>query len=193
MAKETKRGVFGRSLMIFTRSLVYVMANVRKDIVDFRAEVERTPSLVIANHSSFVDILVMLMVFPRTVMMTNRWVWNSPFFGAFVRFTGFIRSEDDVETNTTHVRELMSRGWSVVIFPEGTRSPDGRIGRFHKGAFHMAAALQAPIVPVLLHGVGYSMPKSDAIDVYKRQGRSVPPCMASWTMVSKLRSRTVLG
>ncbi|MBP6697082.1 MAG: 1-acyl-sn-glycerol-3-phosphate acyltransferase [Flavobacteriales bacterium] len=163
MAKETKRGVFGRSLMIFTRSLVYVMANVRKDIVDFRAEVERTPSLVIANHSSFVDILVMLMVFPRTVMMTNRWVWNSPFFGAFVRFTGFIRSEDDVETNTTHVRELMSRGWSVVIFPEGTRSPDGRIGRFHKGAFHMAAALQAPIVPVLLHGVGYSMPKSDAM------------------------------
>jgi len=161
--KETKRRIFGRSLMLFTRSLVYVMANVRKDIVDFRAEVERTPSLVVANHSSFVDILVMLMVFPRTVMMTNRWVWNSPFFGAFVRFTGFIRSEDDVETNTVHVRELMARGWSVVIFPEGTRSRDGRIGRFHKGSFHMAAALQAPIVPVLLHGVGYSMSKSDAM------------------------------
>lgn len=162
-SREWKRRVFGRSLMIFTRSLVYVMANVRKDIQDFHGKIRDTPSIVIANHSSFVDILVMLMVHPRTVMMTNRWVWNSPFFGAFVRFTGFIRSEDDITTNTERVRERMAHGWSVVIFPEGTRSRDGRIGRFHKGAFHMAETLRAPVVPVLLHGVGHAMGKSDAM------------------------------
>jgi len=161
--RETKRRVFGRSLMIFTRSLVYVMANVRKDVQDFRPALRNGPAILIANHASFVDILVMLMVHPRTIMMTNRWVWNSPFFGAFVRFTGFVRSEDDITTNTERVREAVQRGWSLVVFPEGTRSRDGRIGRFHKGAFHMAQELRLPLVPVLLHGVGYAMAKSDAM------------------------------
>ncbi|MBK9701896.1 MAG: 1-acyl-sn-glycerol-3-phosphate acyltransferase [Flavobacteriales bacterium] len=161
--RETKRRVFGRSLMIFTRSLVYVMANVRKDVQDFRPALRNGPAILIANHASFVDILVMLMVHPRTIMMTNRWVWNSPFFGAFVRFTGFVRSEDDITTNTERVREAVQRGWSLVVFPEGTRSLDGRIGRFHKGAFHMAQELRLPLVPVLLHGVGYAMAKSDAM------------------------------
>ncbi|MBK9274235.1 MAG: 1-acyl-sn-glycerol-3-phosphate acyltransferase [Flavobacteriales bacterium] len=161
--RETKRRVFGRSLKVFTRSLVYVMANVRKDVQDFRPALRKGPAILVANHASFVDILVMLMVHPRTIMMTNRWVWNSPFFGAFVRFTGFVRSEDDIVTNTVRVRDAVQRGWSLVVFPEGTRSRDGRIGRFHKGAFHMAQELRLPVVPVLLHGVGYAMAKSDAM------------------------------
>lgn len=161
--RETKRRVFGRSLMLFTRSLVYVMVNVRKDVQDFRPALRQGPAVLIANHASFVDILVMLMVHPRTLMMTNRWVWNSPFFGAFVRFTGFVRSEDDIATNTARVADAVRRGWSLVVFPEGTRSRDGRIGRFHKGAFHIAQQLQLPIVPVLLHGVGHAMAKGDAM------------------------------
>ncbi len=161
--RETKRRVFGRSLMYFTRSLVYVMANVRKDVQDFHPALRRGPAVLIANHTSFVDILVMLMVHPRTIMLTNRWVWNSPFFGAFVRFTGFVRSEDDIATNTERVRDAVRRGWNLVVFPEGTRSRDGSIGRFHKGAFHIAQELQLPIVPVLLHGVGHAMAKGDAM------------------------------
>ncbi|MBX2973658.1 MAG: 1-acyl-sn-glycerol-3-phosphate acyltransferase [Flavobacteriales bacterium] len=150
-------------IRLFTGSLVYVMANVRKDIRSFAPALKDGPAIVIANHASFIDILAMLMITPRAVMMTNRWVWNSPFFGRVVRYAGFLRSEDGTERNVERARELLAQGISIIIFPEGTRSRDGRIGRFHKGAFHIAEALGAPIVPVLLHGFGEAMGKSDAL------------------------------
>ncbi|MCB0793945.1 MAG: 1-acyl-sn-glycerol-3-phosphate acyltransferase, partial [Flavobacteriales bacterium] len=163
LGQERKRGVYGRLIMYFTRSLVYVMVNVKKDIQGFNVSVRERPAIVIANHSSFVDILVMLMVHPRTIMMVNSWVWRSPFFGAVVRYMGYLRTEDPVDDNLQRARDALSRGWSIVIFPEGTRSRTGAIGRFRKGAFHLARELQAPIIPVLLHGVGYSMAKGDAM------------------------------
>lgn len=148
---------------LFTGSLVYVMANVRKDIRSFAPLLKDRPAIVIANHASFIDILAMLMITPRAVMMTNRWVWNSPFFGRVVRYAGYLRSEDGTEPNVERAREHIANGISVIIFPEGTRSRDGSIGRFHKGAFHIAEAIGAPIVPVLLHGFGEAMSKGDAL------------------------------
>lgn len=148
---------------LFTGSLVYVMVNVRKDIRSFAPLLKDRPAIVIANHASFIDILAMLMISPRAVMMTNRWVWNSPFFGRVVRYAGYLRSEDGTEPNVERARELIAQGISVIIFPEGTRSRDGSIGRFHKGAFHIAETIGAPIVPVLLHGFGEAMSKGDAL------------------------------
>ena len=161
--KPMKQQWLRNLVRLFTGSLVYVMANTKKDIEGFRKVIVDRPSIVIANHASFVDILTMLMISPKVVMMTNRWVWNSPFFGRVVRYAGYLRTEDGVEVNTERAREAMAQGLSVIIFPEGTRSIDGAIGRFHKGAFHIAEALQVPIVPVVLHGIGTAMSKNDAL------------------------------
>lgn len=156
-----KRKFYGRIIMLFTRSLVYIMMNVKKDIRSFRAQAEERPSIVIANHAGFIDILVMLMVHPRMLMMTNRWVWNSPFFGAVVRFMGFLRSEDTTEENVKNAAQALMDGFSITVFPEGTRSATGKLNRFHKGSFWLAEELQAPMVPVVLHGVGHAMQKGD--------------------------------
>lgn len=161
--KPTKQQWLRNLVRLFTGSLVYAMANTGKDIQGFLNVIEGRPAIVIANHASFVDILTMLMISSKVVMMTNRWVWNSPFFGRVVRYAGYLRTEDGVEVNTVRVREAMAQGLSVIIFPEGTRSTDGKIGRFHKGAFHIAEALQVPIVPVVLHGIGTAMSKNDAL------------------------------
>lgn len=158
-----KRAALRGVMRLFCGSLVYIMVNTRKDIQSFRKVVEGRPSIVIANHSSFVDILVMLMITPRAVIMTNRWVWKSPFFGRLVRFAGHLAVENGMDVNVERVRKVVSEGLSVIIFPEGTRSRDGRIGRFHKGAFFLAEELQLPIVPVVLHGIGHAMPKGDAM------------------------------
>ena len=159
--RMAKRKFYGRVIMLFTRSLVYLMMNVHKDIRSFRAQVEARPSIVIANHAGFIDILVMLMIHPRMLMMTNRWVWNSPFFGAVVRFMGFLRSEDDTGTNVRNAAQALRDGFSITVFPEGTRSITGKLNRFHKGSFWLAEELQAPMVPVVLHGVGHAMQKGD--------------------------------
>ena len=118
------------------------------------------PSIVIANHQSFMDILTMLAVSPRVVMVTNKWVWRSPVFGGLIRYVGFIYAGDGVENNLEMVQKRIAEGFSVVIFPEGTRSADGHIGRFHKGAFMLAESLKLDIVPVLLFGTGDVIPKN---------------------------------
>lgn len=112
------------------------------------------PAMIISNHQSFIDILMLLSLSPKIVMMTNRWVWNSPFFGHIVRYAGFLYYKDGTEHHLDEVRKRVADGYSVLIFPEGTRSPDQSIHRFHKGAFLLAQELSLDILPVLIYGNG---------------------------------------
>jgi 1-acyl-sn-glycerol-3-phosphate acyltransferase len=112
------------------------------------------PAIIIANHQSFIDILMLLSLTPKIVMMTNKWVWNSIFFGHIVRYAGFIYNKGGVDKHMDKVRERVSQGYSVLIFPEGTRSPDQTIHRFHKGAFLLSKELSLDIIPVLIYGNG---------------------------------------
>ena len=128
-----------------------------------------TPGIVIANHQSFMDILSILAVTPRVVMVTNKWVWRSPVFGGIIRYVGFIFAGDGVENNLETVEQRIAEGFSVVIFPEGTRSADGHIGRFHKGAFMLAESLKLDIVPVLLYGTADVIPKNQPFIVRRGQ------------------------
>lgn len=125
------------------------------------------PAVVIANHQSFMDILVMLSLSPRIVMVTNKWVWRSPVFGGLIRYVGFIFAGDGVEFNEDIVRKRVEEGFSIVIFPEGTRTYDGKLKRFHKGAFHLSETLKLDIVPVLLYGTGNIIAKSQPFNVRK--------------------------
>ncbi|HAY17636.1 MAG TPA: glycosyl transferase family 2, partial [Rikenellaceae bacterium] len=55
---------------------------------------------------------------------------------------------DGVEAHLGKIRSLVAQGYSLVIFPEGTRTSDGKVGRFHKGAFYLASELRLDITPV---------------------------------------------
>ncbi|SMD32189.1 1-acyl-sn-glycerol-3-phosphate acyltransferases [Reichenbachiella faecimaris] len=119
------------------------------------------PSILIANHTTFKDILTLLRLHPKLVLMVNEWVYHSPLFGKIIRYADFLPAFEGMEKNLDQVRALTKKGYSVGIFPEGTRSVEGKIGRFHKGAFYLAKELQLDITPVLLHGLGYALPKND--------------------------------
>ncbi|WP_460501956.1 1-acyl-sn-glycerol-3-phosphate acyltransferase, partial [Hymenobacter agri] len=144
----------------FTGSLIKVMRNVRKIFINETGEDFRRPAVVIANHQSFLDILLLVMQTPKLVLLTNDWVWNSPFFGAVVRMAGYYPAAQGAAEIMPSLRTQVAAGYSIVIFPEGTRSADGRIGRFHKGAFYLAEQLGLDILPVLIHGSGETMRKN---------------------------------
>jgi 1-acyl-sn-glycerol-3-phosphate acyltransferase len=57
------------------------------------------------------------------------------------------------------LQSLVERGYSIAVYPEGTRSKDCTIGRFHQGAFHIAEQLGLDIVPMYLYGPGRILPK----------------------------------
>jgi len=105
----------------------------------------------------------MLSLTPKLVFITGDWVWRDPFYRTVVRHAEYYPAGDGMEANLPRLRDLMARGYSVCIFPEGTRSLNHEIQRFHKGAFTIARELSADILPILIRGAGYISPKGDLI------------------------------
>ena len=163
--EATRKLIFHRLLQWFTWSLVYIMVNIKKTMVDKHNIDFSKPSVIIANHHSFIDILYLLSLHHKVVMVTNEWVYNSPFFGKTVQFADFILSTDGVETQLDNINVLIENGYSIIIYPEGTRSPDFKLGRFKKGAFFLAEQFKLDIQPVIIHGTTYVMPKKDAFSL----------------------------
>ena len=159
--RERGRYLFHVWISRYTWSMMYIMGNVRKRVINRRLADFSKPAVYIANHSSFLDILCTTMLHPRLVLLTNKWVWRSPVFGAVVRMAEYYPVAEGAEDSLAPLQDLVRRGYSVVIFPEGTRSPDSVIRRFHKGAFYIAEKLGLDIVPLVLHGIHYTMQKGD--------------------------------
>jgi len=159
--KEKGKYIYHVVLSKFCWSLMYIMGNVKKIVIKPSSENFDRPAFVICNHQSFLDILLTIMLHPKMILFTNHWVWNSPVFGAVVRMADFYPVMQGAESSHGPLMERIEKGYSVVVFPEGTRSPDGVMKRFHKGAFFLAEKFKLDILPILIHGTGYTMTKSD--------------------------------
>lgn len=157
--RRKKKQLFSRIMMYMLRIFLKAAWIARRENVNPGNETFGKPAVIIANHQSFVDILVMLSLAPKLVMVTNRWVWHSPVFGKIVQYADFVQTEDGYEKVLYHLRDKVAQGYSVVVFPEGTRSADCQVHRFHKGAFYLAEKLQLDILPVVLYGTGMIISK----------------------------------
>lgn len=158
---KIRKLLFHYLISYFSRILLFFMGNVKKSLVDKHNIDFSKPSVIIANHHSFVDILLLLGLYPKTVMVTNEWVYNSPFFGKIVQFADFILTSEGVEKQKNKINDLIKGGYSIIVYPEGTRGPDFKLGRFKKGAFFLAEQFNLDIQPIMLHGTSYVMPKLD--------------------------------
>ena len=90
-------------------------------------------------------------------------VYNSPVFGKAVRAAGFYPVTSGIENGVTHLQNKVDQGYSLMAFPEGTRSITNKVKRFHKGAFYLAEAFNLDIIPVLIHGNSELNPKGSFI------------------------------
>lgn len=160
---KKEKGVywFHRFLSAYVRSMMYIMANVKKRIQNRELADFSRPAVYIANHSSFLDILLITMQHPKIILLTNRWVWKSPVFGAVIRMASYYPVAEGAEESLEPLKKMVLRGYSIAVFPEGTRSYDGKITRFHKGAFFISEKLKLDLLPVLIHGAHYTMQKGD--------------------------------
>jgi 1-acyl-sn-glycerol-3-phosphate acyltransferase len=80
-------------------------------------------------------------------------------YGNIIRDAEFYPISEGMETLLPKLKSLIDRGYSIVVYPEGTRSPDCSISRFHQGAFHIAEQLHADILPIISYGAGKALPK----------------------------------
>ena len=151
-----------------SRLALNLMPGVRNSVVNTVAEDLVHPALIICNHQSHLDLMLMLSLTPKLVVLTNDWVWKTPLYGYFIRMAEFYPVSIGYEQLLPRLRDLVSRGYSIVVYPEGTRSVTGRIGRYHKGAFELAEALELDLVPMTLFGADTVLPKGGK---YMRSGR----------------------
>lgn len=121
----------------------------------------KRPSIIICNHQSHLDLLCTLMLSPKIVAMTNQWVWNFPLYAPIIHYLEYYPAADGLEANEPKIATLLERGYSILIFPEGTRSASCDVLRFHRGAFFLAQRLGADILPLYLDGPGRVLPKED--------------------------------
>ncbi len=142
--------------------LLYI-ASGKVSIYNTTNETFSKPAIIICNHQSHLDLMVLLGLTRKMVFLTNDWVYNSPFFGYILRHAEYYPVSMGYEQLRPKIKALTDRGYSVAIFPEGTRSADCRIGRFHKGAFQLANDLQIDLLPLVLDGACRALPKDSKV------------------------------
>lgn len=165
---ETARLWFHHLLRWTTWFMVFVMFNVKKKVSGWEKEKFEKPSVIISNHQSHIDIMLMLMLHPKIILLTNDWVQRNFFYGKIVKMANFYPILDSLHLHIDLLQKKVDQGYSIMIFPEGTRSVTGKIGRFHKGAFFLAEKLKLDILPIILHGPGHCITKGEP---YLKGGR----------------------
>jgi len=132
--------------------------------VDLQVRIEKPldpkrPYVFVANHLSTVDIWALFVAIPRPIrFIAKKQLGRIPLFGwamAAGRFIFIDRQNPAAAKRSINLAvERIRGGSSVVIFPEGTRSRDGRLAPFKKGGFHLAANAGVEVVPVSIRGAG---------------------------------------
>jgi 1-acyl-sn-glycerol-3-phosphate acyltransferase len=175
---EKKRYRYHQMIAFFMRLALKALPGVKFSLNNKYGETFEKPAVIIANHQSHLDLLCTMMLNPKVVLLTTDWVWKNPMYGVIIRFAEFYPVSDGYDKNVERLKSLVERGYSVVVYPEGTRSETGEIQRFHKGAFQLAQALNVDILPVYIHGANHVMPKNDFVlregQLYVEIGERMP-------------------
>ncbi|WP_452230722.1 MMPL family transporter [Lacinutrix sp. MEBiC02404] len=163
LSKKIKMAWFHKILSKFMKSVFYTNPFVKIRTLNPSNETFKKQSIIIANHTSFLDILAIGMQYPKIIFLVNDWVYNSPVFGRAVKMAGFYPVSNGIDKGVSHLQTKLDQGYSLMAFPEGTRSYTNKIKRFHKGAFFLAEELKLDIVPILIHGNSEVLPKGSFI------------------------------
>ncbi len=115
------------------------------------------PFLLMSTHNSHFDIPVLVKEVPRQFRIVAKGaLFKIPVFGWALSVAGYVRVDrgdrEQAFASLDMAAEGVIGGMPLLIFPEGTRSPDGSLGPFKKGGFVLAAKSKAPIVPVVIEG-----------------------------------------
>jgi 1-acyl-sn-glycerol-3-phosphate acyltransferase len=161
--KEKGKYIYHAFISKYCWSLMYIMANVKKTILNPLNENFSKPAVIICNHQSELDILSTAMLHPKLILFTNQRIWDSSVSGFVVRMADYYPVIYGADNSIDLVADRIKHGYSVVVFPEGTRSVDGNMKRFHKGAFYLAEKLNLDILPLVIHGTNYTMTKKDTL------------------------------
>jgi 1-acyl-sn-glycerol-3-phosphate acyltransferase len=119
--------------------------------------------VMVANHQSFLDILVLFRLFTHFKWVSKAEMFRLPCIGWNMALNDYVRlrrgSPESIAQMMAACERHLASGSSIMIFPEGTRSPDGQLRAFKHGAFTLAKKARVPILPIVVDGTAHALPK----------------------------------
>ena len=107
-------------------------------------------SIVIANHPSLLDVVMLMAFIPHSQCIVKHRLWNNRLLGGLVRRAGYIPNDLPADLMLAACRDSLDRGAALIIFPEGTRSRPNLPRRFQRGFANLALLTGAPVLPALI-------------------------------------------
>jgi len=132
--------------------------------IEGRERIRRGEAYVmVANHLSFLDILVLFRLFSHFKWVSKIENFRVPFVGWNMSLNRYIKlkrgDRDSVIEMMKSCEKTLGEGNSIMMFPEGTRSPTGQLRAFKPGAFELAVKNRRPILPIAIEGTAHALPK----------------------------------
>lgn len=137
--------------------------------------------VLVANHQSLADILVLYGLHKQFKWVSKREIAKVPFVGWNMKLNQYVFLErgdmKSIKEMMRQCREWLNKGASVMIFPEGTRSPDGRLHSFRDGAFKLALECNVELIPIVIDGTHEILGKGQKSLKFKQRIRTkvLPP------------------
>jgi 1-acyl-sn-glycerol-3-phosphate acyltransferase len=123
----------------------------------------RRPYVFVANHASNADPFLVAMVPWEMKWLSKKSIFDIPLLGWMLRVAGDVEvdrgNKESARRAMAEMRDRLDRKLSVIIFPQGTRSPDGTVGAFREGAFRLAIEAGVDVIPLAVAGTAESLPK----------------------------------
>ena len=159
---ERKLKIFQDSALIWSRLLAFIsgvpvkvqgLENLKKD----------EPVVIVSNHQGAADILILLAYLPVYFrFIIKKELFKVPFFGWYLKKAGYISVDRGVGEKAhrmfSEAQEALRSGDSILIFPEGTRSRDGKLQPFKRGSLLLAFKAKVSVVPVAISGSFHILP-----------------------------------
>jgi 1-acyl-sn-glycerol-3-phosphate acyltransferase len=140
-------------LIIGKKFRVYGRENIDKD----------KKYILVANHSSLFDIVAIMSFYPGASWFGHERLLKVPLFGTILKMTDYVPFKEPTYKNTKMMIEqlvLKSKYQTVAIFPEGTRTLDGKINQFYRGFIYLFRTREIEVLPVTLNGFYKFKPKN---------------------------------
>lgn len=162
--------LFDRRLVILHRftcfwASLYTWLNpVWRVHVEGREKIDpHTAYVMVANHQSLLDILVLFRLFVHFKWVSKIENFRVPCIGWNMSLNRYIKlrrgDKQSIEQMMVACEQTLAEGNSIMMFPEGTRSVDGRLKAFKHGAFTLAQRVRVPILPIIVEGTANALPK----------------------------------
>jgi 1-acyl-sn-glycerol-3-phosphate acyltransferase len=147
LCKELNQKVLHYAFRFFFRILRFL--GVLQCVIQDAEKLKNQSAIFIANHPTLLDYVLIISVLPKADCIVKQEIWNNFFLRPVVRSAGYI-SNAEPDKALIACLESLKRGYPIIIFPEGTRSDEGKLLKFERGAANIAIRGQCDIVPLFI-------------------------------------------